>query len=95
MNLETAYAIKNVAQQSIVDNNVLESARKIIAGLHNGVDIDELGDLLFNYSATLTSTVATGVAVACLGVEGFDKMADALMENEVENFVKDIEKWTN
>jgi hypothetical protein len=92
-NIEIANAIRDTAQESILDIEVLESARKILAGLQQGADLDEIGSLLFNYSATLSAIVATQVAYVCLGNEKFDKMADAVMENEVNSFIEQIEKF--
>lgn len=90
-NLEMANAIKDTAHNAIVSNEVLESARRIIAGLHEGIDLDEIGSLLFDYSATLSAKVATEIAYACLGKEKFDKLADAVMENEIDNLIASLE----
>jgi hypothetical protein len=94
-NVEIAHAIKNVSGASMVDNEILEKAQKIIAGLHAGVDIQEFADLMWEYSATLSAKVATGVTYAILGSEKFDEMCDELMENEVDNFISEVEKWEN
>ena len=92
-NLEIAYAIKNVAGNSMVDNEILEKARNIVAGLHAGVGIEEFGDLMWEYSCALSAKVATGVAYSVLGAEKFDEMCDDLMENEVNDFISEIEKF--
>lgn len=92
-NLEIAHAIKNVAGNSMVDSEILEKAQKIIAGLHAGVNIDEFGDLMWQYSCALSAKVATGVAYSVLGADKFDEMCDDLMENEVDNFISEIEKF--
>ena len=94
-NLEIANAIKDKSHEAIVDSEVLEKARLIIAGLHNGIEIDELGELLFDYSATLSAKVATEIAYACLGKEKFDEIADAVMEHQVNEFIESVEKWGN
>jgi hypothetical protein len=95
MNFETANLIKDISNRSIVDDVVLNKARDIIAGVSRGADIEELGNLLFEYSATLSATVATGVALVCLGEDKFDAMADDLMEHQINKFIEDIEKWEN
>lgn len=95
MNFETAHLIKDISSQSLIDNEVLKKARLIIAGVNEGADIDMLANLIFDYSATLSATVATGVAMVCLGQENFGNMADDLMEHEINKFIDDIETWGN
>jgi hypothetical protein len=90
-NLEIANAVRDKSQEAIVDNEVLEYARRIIAGLHEGIDLNEIGSLLFDYSAILSAKVAAEVAFICLGEEKFDKMADDIMENEIDNFISSLE----
>ena len=92
-NLQIAEQIKDTAHNAIVNNEVLESARKIIAGVSEGMEIDELGNLLFEYSATLSAKVATEIAFVCLGRKKFDELADAVMEKEVDSFIEQIEKF--
>lgn len=92
-NLQIANAVKDTAHNAIVSNEILESARRIIAGLQQGADFDEIGSLLFDYSATLSAKVATEVAYVCLGSEKFDEIADAVMEHEINSFIESVEKF--
>lgn len=95
MDYQMAEMIKNVSQMSLIDDKVLEKARDIIAGISEGVDFDELSNLMFEYSGTLAASVATHVSLVCLGQDKFNQMAESLETHEAEKFVKDIEAWLN
>ena len=90
-NLEIANAIRENAQSAIIDFEILEKARQIVAGIHEGLPIDEIGELMFDYSFTLSAKVATGVAYAVMGEEKFDQMTDDIMEHELNNFLESLE----
>jgi hypothetical protein len=95
MDYQMAEQIKMVAQISLIDNKVLEKARDIVAGISEGIDLEELSNLLFEYSGTLAASVATSVSLVCLGENKFNQMAESLETHEAEQLVKDIEAWLN
>ena len=90
-----AEKIRDVAQMSIIDNEIMIKARNIVAGVAEGVDFKELSDLLFDYSCAIAANVATHVSYVCLGADTFNEMAESVETHEAEQFVKDIEAWLN
>jgi hypothetical protein len=80
--LSTAIKIQSVVGDSMTSLEVMESARDFALELCEG-DTDKLNriaELMFQYSATLASVVATNVTHAILTPAEFSAMADSIRE---------------
>jgi hypothetical protein len=91
-NLATAIKIQNATADVMRDEELLELAANIYAGIREGVfitDPNEFGKAIFEYTAHTVATTATLVSSACLGNTLFDTMLNEI--KEMENITREIE----
>lgn len=90
--LSTAIAIQNATSDVIQDEYALDLARNILAGIHEGVylnDVEQFSKDMFQYTTHIIAATATLVSAAAMGQEMFDKMVDEIQE--MENITREIE----
>jgi len=80
--LATAIKIQQATSESVVDNEVMESARAMAWELAEGSTdkLDRIAELLFQYSAILAGTTATKVTYAIMENSEFNNMVNELRE---------------
>jgi len=80
----TAIKIAEASKEAVHDERIMEMARDLIAGIGKYSSHEDIRDsdieMIFRYSAMLTSATATLVSHAILGDEQFDAMAESVDE---------------
>jgi hypothetical protein len=84
MSIATALEIQHATGESLINPIVLNSAKEMAMELCEGdyEKLDRISTLMYKYSATLASVVATNVSYACLGEDTMDIIADEIREFE-------------
>jgi hypothetical protein len=83
--IATAMEIQHATGKSIINPLVLEAARDMAIELAEGdySKLEKISNLMYAYSATLASVVATNVSYACLGENTMNEIADELREFDI------------
>jgi hypothetical protein len=95
MSIATAMQIQQVTGESVVHPIVLESAKEMAIELADGdySKLDRIANLMYAYSATLASVVATNVSYALLGEDTMSQIAGEL--REFDTLTQQIESENN
>lgn len=95
MSIATALEIQHATGDSLVNPIVIESAKEMALELCQGdyEKLERISELMFQYSATLASVVATNVSYACLGNEAMSAIADEI--REFDNLTQQVESENN
>ena len=95
MSIATMIQVREATGDSLIHPIVLESAKDMALELADG-DMEKLhriSELMFQYSATLASVVATNVSYACLGEESMNLIADEI--REIDTITQQVESENN
>lgn len=95
MSIATMIQVREATGDSLIHPMVLESAKDMALELADG-DMEKLhriSELMFQYSATLASVVATNVSYACLGEESMNLIADEI--REFDKITQQVESENN
>lgn len=95
MSIATMIQVREATGDSLIHPIVLESAKDMALELADG-DMEKLhriSELMFQYSATLASVVATNVSYACLGEESMNLIADEI--REFDTITQQVESENN
>jgi len=95
MSIATALEIQHATGESIIHPIVLESAREMAMELCDGdyEKLERISNLMYKYSATLASVVATNVSYACLGEDTMSAIADEI--REFDTLTQQVESENN